>query len=93
MPSGFFSIFSDLEFILLKGKEGEKGLIAETQYGKIVTDKDGALLCPVCKSRLRSIRVRQGAEVHGISLMCHRCKTQFELDITAQASASESPRH
>ena len=77
MLPGFFSIFSDLEFILLIGN----------------TDKDGALLCPVCKSRLRSIRVRQGAEVHGISLMCHRCKTQFELDITAQASASESPRH
>lgn len=68
-------------------------MIAQTQYGKIVADENGALLCPVCKSRLRSVRVREGAEVHGLSLMCHRCKTQFELEISAQASASESPRH
>ena len=65
----------------------------EETYGKIVTDSKGALICPVCKRKIRGIRLQPGAEVRNTNVQCNWCKNQFDIEISAQASAYKSPRH
>lgn len=54
--------------------------IAHT-YDKILSKRDGYLVCPCCKQNTRVLRVREDTAAQNLQLYCRRCKREFMIDI------------
>lgn len=68
-------------------------MINECFYGKITTDGRGAILCPVCRRKIRGLRLSDSAEIRNVNLQCNWCKNQFDIEITQTGQRFSSPRH
>ena len=53
--------------------------------------KGNAIICPVCRRKLRGVRLLPGTVIKDASLMCHDCRAVMIVNID-KASATFSPR-
>lgn len=61
--------------------------------GKIATDGMGAILCPVCRRKIKGLRLLDQAELRNINLQCNWCKSRFDIEITLTGQRFYSQRH
>lgn len=57
--------------------------------GKILTVKDGYLVCPVCKRNRRLQRISPETEATNLPVYCRDCKHEIYIDIS-QGQSFES---
>lgn len=63
-----------------------------TSSDKMVTVKDGAIICPNCRRKVYGIRLHPGSTASGINLQCRSCGYKFDIDIPGQRHET-GPRH
>lgn len=61
--------------------------------GTIATDKMGAILCPICRRKIKGLRLLDRAELRNINLQCNWCKNKFDIEITQTGQRFYSQRH
>ena len=59
-------------------KRGKRGLQKQTKE-RIMIDKEGWLLCPVCKRRV--LRLRPDTTAHNLPVYCKRCRRETIVNI------------
>ena len=50
-------------------------------YGRMLTVKDGYLVCPTCRRNRRLIQVRPDTSAKRLVVFCRDCKTEHIVDI------------
>ena len=53
----------------------------EGLYGKMLTVRDGYLVCPTCRRNRRLIQVRPDTSATHLVVFCRDCKTEHIMDI------------
>ena len=61
--------------------------------GTIATDERGAIVCPICRRKIKGIRLRDQAEMRNINLQCNWCRSKFDIEITKTGQRFQSQRH
>ena len=61
--------------------------------GTIETDEKGAIVCPICRRKIRGIRLQDQAEMKNINLQCNWCRNKFDIEITKTGQRFQSQRH
>lgn len=49
--------------------------------GKILTVRDGFLICPTCRRNKRLLKLRPDTQAISLSVYCRDCKTEHIVDI------------
>lgn len=49
--------------------------------GKMLTVKDGYLVCPTCRRNKKLLRISPDTEARRLPVFCRDCKTQHIVDI------------
>jgi uncharacterized Zn finger protein (UPF0148 family) len=49
--------------------------------GKILSVKDGFIVCPVCRKKMHGIRVTSRSQAANIQIKCETCKNAYSLII------------
>ncbi len=52
------------------------------QHGKILTVRNGYLICPNCRRNRRLMKILPDAHAQQVVAYCHDCKTESILHIT-----------
>lgn len=60
---------------------GEKVFTDGVSRGKILTVRDGFLVCPVCRRNRRLIRIAPDTQARRLVVFCRDCKTEHIVDI------------
>ena len=50
-------------------------------HGKMLTVKDGYLVCPTCLRNRRVMKINPDTEAHNVVAFCRACKTENIVDI------------
>lgn len=50
-------------------------------HGKMLTVKDGYLICPNCRQNKRLMKINPDTEAHNVVAFCRACKTENIVDI------------
>ena len=58
----------------------------------MVTIKEGAVVCPQCRRKIRGLRLYPESTARRINLQCQSCGCNFDIDIPS-GQRSSSPRH
>ena len=58
----------------------------------MVTIKEGAVVCPRCRRKIRGLRLYPESTARRINLQCQSCGCNFDIDIPS-GQRSSSPRH
>lgn len=77
----FLFIFSVLITILTFGKGKVKVLNIAGNYGKMLTVRDGYLICPRCRRNKRLMKINPDTEATRVVAYCRDCKTENIVDI------------
>lgn len=59
----------------------EMALQSDVKHGKLLTVKDGYLVCPTCRRNRRLMRIRPSTVATGVVAYCRDCKTENIVDI------------
>lgn len=51
------------------------------EHGKLLTVKDGYLICPTCQQNRRLQRINPETTAHNLQVYCRSCKTEHIIDI------------
>ena len=51
------------------------------QRGKLLTVRDGYLICPNCRRNKRLMKINPDTQGHNVVAYCRDCKTEIILDI------------
>lgn len=76
-----FIYFSALKIILFLGEGDEKVLQPQANHGKILTVRDGYLVCPHCRLNKRLIQVPPDTKAERLRVYCRACKTETMVDM------------
>lgn len=68
-------------------------MITDGFCGTIATDGRGAIVCPICRRKIKGIRLQDQAEMRNINLQCNWCRNQFDIEITKTGQRFQSQRH
>lgn len=50
-------------------------------HGRILTVKDGFLICPNCRQNKRLMKINPDTAAHKVVVFCRACKTENIVDI------------
>ena len=50
-------------------------------HGKMLTVKDGYLVCPTCRRNKKLLRISPDTEAHRLPVFCRDCKNTHIVDI------------
>ena len=56
-------------------------LSSQEKHGKILTVRDGFLVCPTCKRNRQVMRIPSYTSASRVIAYCRSCKTEHEIDI------------
>lgn len=56
-------------------------LITHSEYGKMLTVRDGYLICPNCRRNKRLMKINPDTVAHRVVAFCRDCKTENIVDI------------
>ena len=59
------------------------------KHGRILTVRDGYLVCPTCRRNRRLLKVNADTTAHRLVVYCRECKTEHIIDI-AKGQSFES---
>lgn len=51
------------------------------ENGKLMTVREGYLVCDICRRNKRLMKINPDTEGHGIVAFCRICKTEHKVDI------------
>ena len=54
---------------------------AQENRGKMLTVRDGYLVCPTCRRNKRLMKVNADTEARHLVVYCRECKTEHMIDI------------
>ena len=72
---------------------GENLLQNGESSGKLTVDETGAILCPVCRQKIRGLRLGADGIVRNADLQCNHCRRRFLVNIELASATYTSPRH
>lgn len=58
----------------------------------MATVKEGAIVCPQCRRKIRGLRLYPESTARRLNLQCQSCGCNFDIDIPT-GQRSDSPRH
>ena len=58
----------------------------------MVTIKEGAVICPQCRRKIRGLRLYPDSSAKKLNLQCQACGCNFDIDIPP-GQRHDSPRH
>lgn len=67
--------------MLFLGERNRKVLSSQTNHGKMLTVRDGFLVCPTCKRNRQVMRIPSYTTGARVIAYCRSCKTEHEIDI------------
>ena len=67
-------------------------MISQIQCDTMVTVKDGAVICPQCRRKIRGLRLYPDSYAERLNLQCQSCGCNFDIDIPT-GQRCNSPRH
>lgn len=54
---------------------------AQSNCGKMLTVRDGWLVCPTCRRNRRLQQIKPDTTAHNLIVFCKDCKTEHKVDI------------
>ena len=51
------------------------------KHGRMLTVKDGYLVCPICRQNKRMMKINPDTSAHRAVAYCRRCKAEIIVDI------------
>lgn len=76
-----FYLFFSLEEYINLWKRGVEVLQSNIKRGKMLTVKDGYLVCPNCRRNKRLIQIQPDTWAQRLRVYCRDCKTEITVDI------------